>query len=135
MFSGRLRPVPAGAMFGLGGSEVIVIFVLALLVFGPRKLPEIGRTIGRTLAEFRKATQDFKTSLEREVDLEEVKQTRREIEQTIAFDPPAGRTPTTFAELAAAQRAADAPTATEPPPAPTATPAAPAPVDDERNRG
>ena len=82
-------------MFGLGGSEVIVIFVLALLVFGPRKLPEIGRTIGRTLAEFRKATQDFKVSLEREVDLEEVKNTRREIEQTVAFDPPAAPAPTT----------------------------------------
>ena len=105
-------------MFGLGGSEVIVIFVLALLVFGPRKLPEIGRTIGRTLAEFRKATQDFKVSLEREVDLEEVKNTRREIEQTVAFDPPAERTPTTFAELAQAQRAADEPPPEQPPQAP-----------------
>lgn len=113
-------------MFGLGGSEVIVIFVLALLVFGPRKLPEIGRTIGRTLAEFRKATQDFKTSLEREVDLEEVKSTRREIEQTVTFEPPSGSKPTTFAELAAAQRAAEAT-------AETAAPAPP-PASDEPPR-
>jgi Tat protein translocase TatB subunit len=116
----------------MGGSEVLLIFVVALLVFGPRKLPEIGRTIGRTLAEFRKATQDFRVSLEREVDLEEVKQTRREIEQATTFDPPQGprpaaesvpksTTPTTFAELAAAQRAAEAESA---PPAP--------PVEDER---
>lgn len=104
-------------MFGLGGSEVIVIFVLALLVFGPRKLPEIGRTIGRTLAEFRKATQDFKVSLEREVDLEEVKSAKREIEQTVAFDPPVARTPTTFADLAAAQRASEETSPAEPPPA------------------
>lgn len=127
MFSGRLRPVPAGAMFGLGGSEVIVIFVLALLVFGPRKLPEIGRTIGRTLAEFRKATQDFKVSLEREVDLDSVKSAKREIEQTVTFDPPAESKPTTFAELAARQRAAEV--------APSAEPAPTPPVSDEPTRG
>ena len=127
MFSGRLRPVPAGSMFGLGGSEVIVIFVLALLVFGPRKLPEIGRTIGRTLAEFRKATHDFRTSLEREVDLEEVKSARREVEQTVTFDPPPASKPTTFAELAAAQRAAESDPG---PPSP-----APSPASDEPARG
>lgn len=82
-------------MFGLGGSEVVVIFVLALLVFGPRKLPEIGRTIGKTLAEFRRATQDFKSSLEREVDLEEVRSTQREIERSVSLEPPAESRPTT----------------------------------------
>jgi len=79
-------------MFGsLGGAELLLILGLALLLFGPRKLPEIGRTIGRGLSEFRKATTDFKSSLEREVDLEEVKETRdsiadarREINNSIA---------------------------------------------------
>jgi TatA/E family protein of Tat protein translocase len=79
-------------MFGsLGGAELLLILGLALLLFGPRKLPEIGRTIGRGLSEFRKATTDFKSSLEREVDLEEVKETRdsiadarREIKNSIA---------------------------------------------------
>jgi len=67
-------------MFGsLGGAELLLILVLALLLFGPRKLPEIGRTIGRGLSEFRKATTDFKSSLEREVDLDEVKETRDSI--------------------------------------------------------
>jgi sec-independent protein translocase protein TatA len=62
-------------MFGsLGGSEVILIFVLALLLFGPRKLPEIGRMLGRSVAEFRKATHEFRTTLEREVQMEELKE-------------------------------------------------------------
>ena len=64
-------------MFGsLGGAELLIILVLALLLFGPRRLPEIGRTIGKGLSEFRKATSDFKANLEREVDLSEVKEAR-----------------------------------------------------------
>ncbi len=58
-------------MFGsLGGPELLLILLLALLIFGPRKLPEIGRTVGRSLAEFRKASADFKMSLEHEVAVE-----------------------------------------------------------------
>ncbi len=78
-------------MFGpIGGSEFLLIAVLALLLFGPRKLPQIGRSIGRALAEFRGATNEFKSSLEREVELEQVKQARnglvsagREISQAV----------------------------------------------------
>jgi TatA/E family protein of Tat protein translocase len=44
-----------------------MIFVLALVLFGPKKLPELGRTLGKTLAEFRRASQELKTSLEREL--------------------------------------------------------------------
>jgi TatA/E family protein of Tat protein translocase len=51
----------------LGTQEMIIIFVLALLVFGPKKLPELGRTAAKALAEFRKASADLKASLEREV--------------------------------------------------------------------
>ncbi len=73
-------------MFGsLGGAELLLILVLALLLFGPRKLPEIGRTLGRGLSEFRKATTEFKSTLQREVDLEdevkEVKRTRDSLKQ------------------------------------------------------
>jgi TatA/E family protein of Tat protein translocase len=68
-------------MFGsISGTEIIVILALALLLFGPRRLPQIGRTIGRALSEFRKATQDFKTSLEREVDVDELRKTRSSLE-------------------------------------------------------
>ncbi len=59
-------------MFGsIGGPELIIIFVVALLIFGPRKLPELGRTIGRGMAEFRKAASDLRQTLDTEVSREE----------------------------------------------------------------
>ena len=64
-------------MFGsIGGAEILLILVVALLLFGPRKLPGIGRTIGRTLAEFRRATSDFTSNLEAEVEVSDIKQAR-----------------------------------------------------------
>jgi len=63
-------------MFGsIGGPEILLIFVLALLLFGPRRLPDIGRALGKTVAEFRKATSEFRSTLEREVELEKLKET------------------------------------------------------------
>ena len=62
-------------MFGsLGLPEILFILVVALLVFGPRRLPEIGRTIGKALGEFRRATTDLKRTIDTEVTLEEVRQ-------------------------------------------------------------
>src|SRR5205823_12654973 len=58
----------------LGFPEMILIFIVALIVFGPKKLPEIGRTLGKALGEFKKATDDFKNTIEREVRVEEIKQ-------------------------------------------------------------
>ena len=61
-------------MFGsLGLPELLMIFAVILIVFGPRRIPEIGRTLGKALAEFRKATDDLKGTIEREVRLEELK--------------------------------------------------------------
>jgi Tat protein translocase TatB subunit len=51
----------------LGVPEMIFIFVLALLILGPKKLPEVGRTIGKAMAEFRRASNDLKSTFEREM--------------------------------------------------------------------
>jgi len=59
-------------MFGsLGMPELIVIFVIALIVFGPRKLPELGRSLGRGIAEFKKATNELQNTLEQEIEADE----------------------------------------------------------------
>ena len=64
-------------MFGtLGGPEVILILVVALIVFGPRRLPEIGKSMGKMLAEFRKASNDFKRTIEDELEAEKSRETQ-----------------------------------------------------------
>ncbi|MFQ5878113.1 MAG: twin-arginine translocase TatA/TatE family subunit [Acidobacteriota bacterium] len=65
-------------MFGsIGGPELILIFLVALLIFGPRKLPELGRTIGRGLAEFRRTANDLRSTLDSEVAELETSQRRK----------------------------------------------------------
>lgn len=58
-------------MFGLGVPELIFIFLLALLIFGPKRLPEIGRTLGKGMSEFRKASNELTRSLNTELALDE----------------------------------------------------------------
>jgi sec-independent protein translocase protein TatB len=55
----------------LGSTELLFILVMALVFFGPRKLPQLSRSLGKSLAEFRKASEDFKRTWEKEVSLEE----------------------------------------------------------------
>jgi len=70
-------------VFGsIGGPEVILLFIVALLIFGPRRLPEIGRTVGKAMSGFRRATNEFRSNLEREVELDSLKETKRTIEST-----------------------------------------------------
>jgi TatA/E family protein of Tat protein translocase len=57
----------------LGTTELMVIALVALIIFGPRKLPEIGRTVGKSIAEFKRASDDFKRTWEYEVELEQRK--------------------------------------------------------------
>lgn len=52
----------------LGIQEIILIVVIALIVFGPKKLPELGRSVGKTLAEFRRASNEIKHSIEKEIE-------------------------------------------------------------------
>jgi sec-independent protein translocase protein TatA len=60
-------------MGNLGMSEILMILVIALIIFGPRKLPELGKSLGHSLAQFRKASDDFKRQWEEEVEVEKRK--------------------------------------------------------------
>ncbi len=73
-------------MGSLGMQEIIVIFVLALIIFGPRKLPEIGKTLGRGLQEFKKASNDLKRTWEEEVQLEKEKETMNNLLKDTSAD-------------------------------------------------
>jgi TatA/E family protein of Tat protein translocase len=58
---------------GLGMGEVVLILVIALVVFGPRKLPELGKTLGQAMSQFRRASEDFKRTWEQEVEVEKTR--------------------------------------------------------------
>ena len=60
----------------VGVPELIIIFTLALIIFGPRKLPELGRSLGKSLAEFKRASNELRNTLDEEVRLDEQRSTR-----------------------------------------------------------
>src|SRR5258708_21941202 len=108
-------------MFGFGGvSELMFIFFLAMLIFGPEKLPEIGRMLAKGMAEVRKASNELKRTLNAELAIseQETEARRRAEAPPIAFSPMVPEAP-------------EAPFSPPPPPAPVA-PAAPVAADPWR---
>jgi Tat protein translocase TatB subunit len=83
-------------MFGtLGGPELFLIFVVGLIVFGPRKLPEIGKTLGKMISEFKRASSDFQRTVEEEVENERLKIDSATAETHHALPPaPSAEAPT-----------------------------------------
>jgi len=82
-------------MFGtLGGPELILIFIVGLVVFGPRKLPEIGKSLGKMIGEFKRASADFQRTVEDEVETEKLKKEISSAEYPSSTPPaPAAATP------------------------------------------
>jgi sec-independent protein translocase protein TatA len=78
-------------MGSIGMPEMLVILVIALIVFGPRKLPELGKSLGKSLAEFKRASNELKSTLEEEIRMEEQKSAKQ------AAPPPLAAAPTTVA--------------------------------------
>ncbi len=97
----------------LGTTELLVILVVALVLFGPRKLPELSRSLGKSLNEFKRAGDDFKRTWEREVALENIEREaaidRAMVAETPATDEGGAGAATTSAATASATAAPQAP--------------------------
>ncbi len=74
-------------MFGIGMTEMLLIAVLALIVLGPKKLPDLARSLGKGFAEFKRATNEFKNTMELESRAEEVRHTQERLQKEGKLKP------------------------------------------------
>jgi sec-independent protein translocase protein TatB len=77
-------------MFGIGMPEMLLILAVALIVIGPKKLPDLAKSLGRAMGEFKKATSEIKESIGVDADFKEAKETftdiQKDIKGTVSFD-------------------------------------------------
>src|SRR5262249_362100 len=120
-------------MGSLGWPEILLILVVALIIFGPRKLPELGKTLGESLAQFRRASEDFKRTWEAEVEYEKARiDTPKPAETSYSYDHDGS---TATSESTAATSESSAAASVEPAPAaespvPTTPPEGTVPAHD-----
>lgn len=137
-------------MFGIGSTELLVIFVVALIVLGPKSIPQLAKTLGKVMGEFKRVSTDFQRTMNAEMEVEEHEKRKKEAEQELFGDragatasapPPSGSAATTSAPSApspvtptvSAESAANAPhdTTVNPAPEQTGAQAVTAPADTD----
>ena len=70
-------------MFGIGTSEVLIILLIALIILGPKEIPKIARTLGRTMREFQRATDELKHTIDSEIEIDEEVTDKKPQENTV----------------------------------------------------